>query len=177
MPRAQWGVSADDVDDFDRDSQYTPYAGPPVPVGQVYLWTIKVLKYAARTKTKNPQLRVGLELVPREGYDEDQYEGYFIMAFLPVTPKTGFRYVPFLDAIGVSGKEFEERTMYDEDGNIQRIGSWRNNQDTLVLADLKMGEDQDGNPQRQIGVFMPYEEDAEEDYDDDEEYADDEDED
>lgn len=172
MPKANWGITADDVDDFDRDSQFTPYAGPPVPVGQVYLWQINVAKYAAKTRGKNPQLRIGLELVPREGYDEEAYEGYFIMAFLPINAKTGFRYVPFLDAIGVSGKEFEQRTMYDEDGNISRIGSWRNNKDTLILADLKMGEDEKGEPRKEIGTFMPYEEEeAADDFDEEEEYA------
>jgi len=173
MPRASWGIEAADVDDFDRDSQFKPYAGPPVPVGQVYLWTIKVLKYAARTKEKNPQLRVGLELVPRDGYDEEDYEGYFIMAFLTVTKKTDWKYVPFLDAIGVTGKEFATRTMYDEDGNVQRIGSWKNDKDTLVLADLRIGEDQHGEPKKEIGTFMPYEDEDEGEYeDDDQEYAD-----
>lgn len=175
MPRANWGITADDVDDFDRESMFKPYAGPPVPVNQVYLWEVKVLKYAARTRTKNAQMRVGLELVPREGYDEDDYAGYFIMDFIPVTSKTNFRYTPFLDCLGVSGKEFEQRTMYDEDGNIQRIGSWRNNKDTLLYGQLQMGEDANGEPQRKIGAYMPYDEDEAEEDLDDEEYADEED--
>ena len=100
MPRANWGINSADVDEFDRDSQYKPYDGP-IPPNGVYEWNVKVLKFAAATKEKTPQLRVGLELSPREDRDEDQYEGYFKMAFLNVSDKTAFVYVPFLDAIGV----------------------------------------------------------------------------
>lgn len=177
MPKANWGINSSDVDDFDRDSQYKPYTGP-IPPNAVYVWEIKVLKFIARTRGKNPQLRVGLELVPREGMDEDQYEGYFKMAFLPVTDRTAFRYVPFLDAIGVTGREFKDRTITDEEGNIKKIGKWRNTGDELIFAELKDDTDENGKPKKEIGWMGPYEEDEydedDEDEDDDEEYADDE---
>lgn len=179
MPIARWGVSSSDVDDFDRESQFKPYAGPIPPSNQVYHWVVKVLKYAARTRTKNPQLRVGLELIPREGadwVDEQKYEGYFLMAFLPVTPKTTFRYVPFLDAIGVTGSEFENRTKVDEDGNITRIGSWRMDGTQIVAAQLRDGEDENGDPRKEIGMIMEaIEYDDEGDLEEEEEYAEDDD--
>lgn len=175
MPIARWGISASDVDEFDRDSQIKPYKGP-VPPNSVYYWVVKVLKYMAGTKTKNPALWVGLELVPREGEgfeDEEKYAGYFVMAFLPVNAKTAFRYVPFLDAIGVTGKEFETRTKYDADNNILRIGSWVMDGETIVAAQLKDGEDEKGNPRKEIGQIMEADE-EEGDWDDEEEYAEDE---
>lgn len=182
MPRANWGVDASDVDDFDRSSQFTPYAGPPVPTGVVYLWRIKQLKYVAATKDKLPQLRVGLELVPRDSRPgEAKYKDYFNMAFLPVSDKTRFRYVPLLDALGVSGKEFAQGTVTDAEGNITKIGRWKNSGEELVCGLLKAGTDQDGNARNEIGSFLPANEDDEEDDfaegdEDGEEYFEDEDE-
>lgn len=171
MPKVNWGIDAETIDEFDRESQYSPYAGPTPPSG-VYKWSLKVLKFIPRTRDKNAQLRVGLALVPRDGQDKKQYAGYFIMAFLPVKDNTAFRYVPFLDAIGVSGDDFVSRTLSDEDGNIKRIGQWRNNGETEILAELKDGFDQDKNPRKDIGWIGPLaDEDEEEesaDYDDEE---------
>jgi hypothetical protein len=149
MPRARWGIRADDVDEFDRSSQFKPYAGP-IPPNGVYYFLVKRLKYAAATRDKLPQLRPGLELVPREDSDEDQYDGYYITAFLPVSDKTAFRYVPFLDAIGVTGSEFERRTVIDSDGSITRIGKWRNTGDTLIVGQLGDGTDEKGNSRKEI---------------------------
>jgi hypothetical protein len=172
MPKANWGIGASDVDEFDRDSQYKPYTGPE-PTNGVYVWNINVLKFVSATKEKQPQLRVGLELVPREGREEEeQYEGYFTMAFLTVMEKTAFVYVPFLDAIGVSGREFTQRTITDEEGNIKKIGSWRNTGDVLIMAQLGDGTDANNKPIKKIKWFGAYEEDAEEEVDDGEYYDD-----
>jgi hypothetical protein len=156
MPRARWGVTSRDVDSFDRDNQYAPYTGP-TPGNGVYQFKIKLAKYIPGSREKFPSLRVGLELVPRSGAerDEKRCKGYFIMAFLPVAEKTAFRYVPFLDAIGVSGADFENRTIVDEEGNIQRIGGWRQDGKTLILAQLADGQDQHNNPRKEITWFGP----------------------
>jgi hypothetical protein len=170
VPKVNWGVGADDVDDWDRDSQYKPYDGP-IPPNGVYEWLIKKLQYVAAAGGKLPQLRIGLELVPREGRREKKYGGYFIMGFLPIAANTAFKYVPFLDAVGVSGRDFTQRTITDEDGNIQRIGKWRNTGEELISAELKDGRDQDGQPRKELGWMGPL---PELDEDDDEEYPDDE---
>jgi hypothetical protein len=168
MPKASWGIDSSDVDEFDRDSQFVPYDGPTPPNG-MYWWNINVLKYAARTKDKLPQLRVGLELVGRDNRPDDEpYIGYFITAFLPVSDKTAFRYVPLLDALGVSGREFKERTIVDDNSNITRIGNWRNSGEQLIAAQLKDGQDANGNSRKEIGVFAAIKEDE-----DSEDYADD----
>lgn len=172
MPKVNWGVRAADIDNFDRDSQYAPYDGP-IPPNGVYQFKIKVLKSIAGTREKNPQLRVGLELVPRKSRkNERAMQGYFIMAFLPVTERTQFRYVPFLDAIGVSGREFERGTITDEEGNVKKIGRWRNNGDEIIKAEIKDDTDQNGNPRKDIGWMgaLTDEDPADEDddgYDDD----------
>jgi hypothetical protein len=155
MPRVRWGIKASDVDEFDRDSQYKPYDGP-IPSNGVYQFQVKVLKYAAATSDKLPQLRIGLELVPRAGRkDERKYGGYFIMMFAPVSTRTAFRYVPFLDAIGVSGDDFERSTVTDNEGNITKIGKWRNDGQEIILAELKDSADQNGNARKDVG-WMGY---------------------
>jgi hypothetical protein len=177
MPRVNWGVNAADVDDYDRESQYKPYAGP-IPPNGVYQFQVKKLQFVAPTREKNPQLRIGLELAPRNR-EEKKFGGYFIMEFAPVTQKTQFRYVPFLDAIGVTGKEFERRTIADEEGNIKQIGSWRNDGQMLILGQLQDDTDQNGQPRKKVGWMGPVEESDEDDDDmgdgeyDDEEDSDD----
>jgi hypothetical protein len=184
MPRVNWGVSASDVDNFDRDNQFAPYDGP-IPVNGVYAWRVKVLKSAAAVGNKLPQLRVGLQLIPRKSRKEEhKYKGYFLMAFLPISERTNFRYVPFLDAIGVTGKEFERGTITDEEGNVKKIGRWRNTGEVMIKAEIKDGVDADNNPRKDIGWMGaigeedPEPEEDDEDFDDDDademEYDDDE---
>lgn len=178
MPRVNWGVTAADVDDFDREKQYKPYDGP-IPHNGVYQFRVKIAQFVSGSKEKLPQLRIGLELVPRASRkSEKQYAGYFIMEFAPVAHNTGFRYVPFLDAIGVSGRDFETRTLADEEGSIRKIGRWINDGKTLILAAIKDDVDQKGNPRKAIGWMGPVtdetdevldEEEAEE-YDDEDTY-------
>jgi hypothetical protein len=172
MPKANWGISSKTVDGYDRESQYKPYDGP-LPINGVYRWKVKKAQFIAPTGTKKPQLRAGLELIPRSK-DEKKYAGYYIMLFMPVAENTAFRYVPFLDAIGVTGREFEQGTITDEEGNIRKIGRWRNDGTTTVKGELKDETDQDGNTRKTIGWMGPddgssksdAEEDAEEAEDD-----------
>ncbi len=167
MPKANWGISAGDVDGYDRSSQYAPYDGP-VPVNGVYKWRVKRLLSIAPTGTRLPQLRVGLELVPRTK-EEKQYAGYYITAFLPVSERTAFRYVPFLDAIGVSGREFESGTIIDEEGNIKKIGKFRfDPEKTYIKGQLKDDTDGQGNPRKDIGWMGAPGDDAASYVDDDE---------
>lgn len=169
MPKANWGIDAEDVDDFDRSTLYKPYTGP-IPINGVYLWEIKNLKQvAAPEKGKLPQLRVGLELVPRDDREgEEVYAGYFLMAFLYIGEKTKWKYIPFLDAIGVSGREFTRGTLVAEDGSVRKIGKWVNDGKQLILAEQKDGEDANGDPRKEIGTFLSAEEymgdDEEEEY-------------
>ena len=155
MPRVNWGIDAEVIDEFDRDAQFTPYTGPQPPVNMVYCFTIKNLKHVAGTDKKYPQLRAGLTLEPRNN-DEAKYGGYFIMKFMTIAPPkdgkqgTGFQYIPFLDALGVSSVDFTTKTQTDEDGNVKRIGPWRNEGDTLILARIEMKADQNGEPRVEV---------------------------
>lgn len=152
MPKVNWNISEGTIDDFDRESVYKPYDGPIPPAG-VYRWKIKKLQFVAATKGKNPQLRAGLELIPRNT-EEKRYKGYFIIAFMTVSEQWPGFYVPFLDALGISEREFTNGTVADEEGNISKIGRWRNSGDVHVKAQLKDAADQHGNPKKEIGVFM-----------------------
>jgi hypothetical protein len=174
--RVKWPISADVIDGFDRESSFKPFTGPTPPAA-VYQFRIKTVKYVAGTRDKNAQLRVGLELVPRPGKDEKNYKGYFVTGFLNISPNNAFTYVPFVDAIGVRGRDFTERMIADENGTVSRIGPWRNDQKTLILAKLQDGTDQKGVPRKEISWYGPLEDapaDDDDDFDDEEEAEDDE---
>lgn len=165
MPRVNWGLSSGAVKNFDRSKQYKPYAGP-IPPNGIYAWRVKVVEYQAATKDKLPSLVTGLELVPRFK-SEEKYAGYWIRNFMPVADHTTFRWVPFLDAIGVSEQDFYQRTVTGQNGRVQRIGQWRNDGETLILAQLKDGQAKDGSAKKEIGGQWEYEEaESEEDEDD-----------
>ena len=148
MPRVNWGVGKEVIDEYDRDSQFTPYRGKTPPNG-VYKFKVKTLKSAAGTKTKNPRLTAGLELVPRDA-DEKPFKGYYIPKFMAIADTNGFQWIPFLDAIGVSSAEFLRGTVTDEDGNVRKIGNWKMDGTTEILAQLADGTDQNDNPRKEI---------------------------
>lgn len=172
MPKVNWGVGKDVIDDYDRDSSFKPYTGK-TPPNAVYRFKLKTLKYAAGTKAKNPRLTAGLELVPRDA-DEKQYAGYYCPKFMAIAETNGFQWVPFLDALGVTSAEFLRGTITDDEGNVRKIGNWRMDGKTEILAQLQDDTDQQGNPRKKIGWCgaldgaEEYEEESEDEYDDDE---------
>lgn len=177
MPRVRWGIKSSDVDDFDREQQYKPYMGT-VPPNAVYQWQVKKVQSVAGSRDKYPQLRVGLELIPRKGRDEGDYKGYYLMCFLPITEKTSFKYTPFLDALGVSGDDFVENTITDQEGNVKKIGRWRNDGKAMILGQLVERPDQNNVLRKEVTWMGPLEESApddDDDFDADDEYAEDED--
>lgn len=124
MGKVTWGggVSAGDIDGAER-RQFKPYDGPPVPDG-LYAFQIKRIRKGESSKG-NPQLIVGLELVPRQSRPDDKpYKSFYLTDFIPVMGSTVERLAPFLDAIGVTGADLLQRTTDDgsEDKNILRIG-------------------------------------------------------
>lgn len=187
MPKVNWGIDDDVIDSFDRDAQFKPYTGALPPTNMVYCFSIKTLKHVAGANGKWPQLRAGLSLEPRN-QEEAKYEGYFIMRFMTIAPPTadkkgtGFQYIPFLDALGVSATDFTQRTITDEDGNVKRIGKWKNEGNTLILCRLENGADQNGAYRVDAGwvgdasevIFEEYDSEVTEDgeFDDDELYDD-----
>lgn len=158
MGKVKWGggVSAQGIDDVDTSKQFTPYAGPTPPNG-VYQFHLKIARIG-ESKQGNPQLILGLELVPRKDRPEDRrYKGYFLMDYIPVMESTQFRVRPFLDAIGVSGKDFVDRTVDDgsDKKNITKIGKWVQNGKQYVLVSIGMGSDQAGNSRMEAKSYVP----------------------
>jgi len=180
MPKMDWGIGTGTVENFDRDSVYKPYAGPTPPSGVVYIWKLKTLKLVHASTGGFPQLRAGLELIPRTA-EEKRYAGFYRSTYSPVSNNTAFRFVPLLDALGVTEREFIKGVSYEKDGSITAMGRWKWSKDIVLQAQLKADEDQHGNPRVVIndgwfGVPSPDDEywDGEEE-EDDEEYEDDDD--
>lgn len=180
MPKVSWegDVSTDDIDGFDRDAQYTPYSGP-IPMNGIYAFKLKVLKYQEPKPGKKwSQLQIGLELVPRANRPEDKvYKGYFIQDWPPIAKHTAFRYVPFLDALEVSATDFINRTIIDEDGNIVKMGKWRNTGDIVILAGIADDTDEKGNPRKKVNFYGVLDDEVDEDDEEYEEYEEEEEED
>lgn len=135
MPRVRWGDEEELLEageNWDPDEQIQPYDGPTPPTG-LYHFDVKVLK---KRQGKNfPQLMIGLELVPRKGRSDDKkYVRYFIMDFAPVSPQTNFRWMPFVQAIGVSPSDLIKKCVTDEDGNVTKIGRWVKREKGNVIA-------------------------------------------
>lgn len=156
MGKVKWGtgITAAAIDEVDTDKQFTPYEGPTPPNG-VYRFHVKVLKQTT-SSNNNPQLAVGLELTPREDIPEQRrFKGYFCMDWIPVMDSTAFRLRPFLDAIGVTSKEFINGTITDEDKNVTKIGKLAITKKLLVAASIRMGQDQKGNARMEVGTYIP----------------------
>jgi hypothetical protein len=161
MARKIWsGISGKSLDETDR-SEFKPYGGP-IPPNELFCFKINALKHGKSSKGTS-QLIIGLTLVPRASRPEDKrYADYRIMDYIPVMESTQWRLVPFLDAIGVSGDDFEKRTMdsgeKDRWGSvpITKIGRWINDGKQYVMALLRDGEDQNGKTRKEIGGYwMP----------------------
>lgn len=183
MAKVNWGIKKSSINNFDRDAQFKPYMGKLPPNG-VYKFRVRNAQAAGPTRDKNPQLRVTFVLVPRDK-EEKKYAGFSIMKFMIISDQTNFHYVPFFDAVGITDVDFIERTFTDEQGNIKKIGKWKNDGKSVVLAEIRTntGEKAEQYP-KDVGWIQAFEEsdedEDEDEYDEDDEdgeYDDDEDED
>lgn len=162
MGKVTWGggMDADTLNDAER-SQFKPYDGP-VPPNALYCWRVKVLK-KGKSQADNNKLIIGLELVPRRSRpDEKPYAGYFATESIAVVESMAGKLGSFLDAIGVTGSDFLNRTLddgeKDQRGNtkIIKIGKWINDGKTYILASL--GDDSwNGETRKRIQNFWPVE--------------------
>lgn len=154
MPRVDWGVGRSTIDDFDREAQkqYEPYKGKAPPSNAVYKWRIVVAKARPGDEEKNASLTFLLQLVPRDR-EEKPFAGFKVWVNrYPTENNTGF-WVPLLDALGVTSRDFLRNTITDEEDNIKRIGAWRNTGKFEILGELRDGQDQNGNSRKEINWF------------------------
>lgn len=155
MGKVKWGggISQNALDEVDTSKQFSPYDGPVPPAG-VYRFIVKVLKETT-SSNNNPQLQIGLELVPRSDIPEQRrYKGYFMMDFIPVMDSVAWRLRPFLDAIGVTSREFVNGTVNDEDKNITKIGK-KVVKGTVIAVSIRNGQDQRGNARMEVAQYIP----------------------
>lgn len=164
MPKFKWELDAAELDEAARnDEQYAPYDGPTPPTG-VYGFRIKRIK-TGESNAGNDRLQVTLILDPRGRKDHKKFAGFPVMDFIPVMSSTSWRVSRLLGALGVSSREFVNKTVVDEDGVVQKIGSVRiEGADILVVAQIKL----DGEYMN-VSRYLPKkdEEEAPDDDDDD----------
>lgn len=158
MPKATWGNVTSSALRNEERREFRPYDGPTPPNG-VYCFKVKVLK-KTESRAKNPQLMVGLELIPRRSRPDDgPYKGYFLADYIPVMESTLFRIVPFIDAIKVSEADFTDRTIADKDGRILSVGKAKFGEKApavYVMAQIRDAVDNNGNPRKEVaGYWAP----------------------
>jgi hypothetical protein len=157
MGKVKWGgVTGKGIDEVDTSKQFTPYAGPVPPAG-VYQFHLKILRQGM-SSNNNPQLILGLVLVPRKGMPEqNKFKGYFLMDYIVVMEQTQFKVRPFLDAIGVKGRDFTDRCVDDgsDKKNITKIGNWIQDGKKFLLVSIGMGSDNNGNSRMEVKGYVP----------------------
>lgn len=179
MGKVTWGsgISAGDIDGAER-SQFKPYDGP-TPPNAMYAWRIKVLK-KGKSAADNTKLIIGLELTPRQSRPEEKrFKGFYVTESIAVVESMAGKLGAFLDAIGVSGSDFMERTKddgeKDQRGNVKitRIGKWVNDGKTLIMGSIA-DDSYNGETRKRISNFWPVEVAQTQPNDDDEDDSDDE---
>ena len=109
--KVKWG--GDDLEsalnDYEDDG-WEPYDGPR-PANGMYTWEITEVRSGVSTN-EFPQLRVFLRLDPGSRRDHKQYDGFTMSTKIIVKHdgSTDFRVMPFLNAIGVSVRDFLHNT-------------------------------------------------------------------
>jgi hypothetical protein len=170
MPKVKWGGKElqDSLENYDgeNDAQYRPYDGPPPRAG-MYLFTVKRVKQNT-SPGGFPRLQLFLELTPRAGRpDEKRYDKFFMLDGIIVKEdgSTTFRVRPFLDAIGVSVREFMTNTVTSAEDNelVVKIGKFKTDKPFQIMGAIKPQKDSDYYEIK----YYPMPEDADDDADDD----------
>jgi hypothetical protein len=150
MPKVKWGGKElqERLENYDgdQDAQYRPYDGPPPKAG-MYLFEAKRVKYNI-SPGNFPRLQVFLELTPRPGRpDEKKYDKFFILDGIIVKEdgSTDFRIRPFLDAIGVSVRDFLTNTITSaEDPEVvTKIGKFKMDKPFPIMGSIRPQRDSD----------------------------------
>jgi len=119
MPKVKWGsdIAVDDIDSWEDESGGS-YAGQKPSSGIFKFKITKLVK--GESKAGNPKLTAYMTLVPRTAADK-KYDGCPLTDFMPIMKSTVWRFRPFLDCLGVTGKQLLSQTNANGEGEVISI--------------------------------------------------------
>lgn len=171
MPKVKWGsdIDADAIESAENNQGYTG----PLPPSGVYQFKIKFMQKTLSSKN-NPMVKVLLLLNGEYKPEHKKFDGCPVWEQIPVMASTAFRVRELCDALNISAADFMNKTLVDEDGNIQKIGALKiADQDLLVMYKAQQEHSEEygerlSRPKKGPG-FLPFkEEDEDSDGDEDE---------
>ena len=165
MPKVKWGGDIDQNAIDEAESRGAEYTGPIPPSG-IYRFKLRWAKQD-ESGSGNPKLTSLLLLDGSWKPEHKKFDGCPLWDHMPVMGKTAFRVRAFCDALNVTSKDFMNKTVVDDDGMVQKIGSLTiADQDRLVLVKVKFDKDEEYGERIILakgGGYQPFKEDEDED--------------
>lgn len=169
MPKAKWGsdLTVDDIEN--AESTNGSYTGPIPPSG-VYLFTLKKMQKGT-SKNDNPKVFMVWEMA-KTGAKKDQkkWAGAPLFDHMPVGASSAFRAKALCAALGVTSKDFLNKTIIDEEDNITKIGNLKIEAGAIqAFINVKRESDADNGDRLVLngGGYLPMPEDSGDDDSDD----------
>lgn len=174
MAKVKWG-SIDESAIAEATTSLT-YVGP-LPKKGVYRFKLRSCQYTT-SSNDNPMLKNLWLLDGSWRPEHEQYDGCPVWDNLPVMESTAFRVKAFCDALGVSYRDFLNKTIIDEDKNVKSIGSLKiQDEDLLVCLNVDVDDDPEYGERlvlaRRGGSYIPVPDEDEDEDEDDEDYDED----
>ena len=122
--KADWGLTAREVDASGVDITPRGYFGEQPPVGLTYLWRPTRLAFRPVTdEYVSPRLTINAELVPGSK-EQKQYAGFPVTNFISIKSTNDMIWLSFILSMGITPSEFLDRCVVDEsNGRVIRCGS------------------------------------------------------
>jgi hypothetical protein len=139
--KVTWGIDEDTIgsaESFDTE----PYDGPELPHRGVFNFAVRRAELQT-SSNDNPMIRF-LLVADDSRAEKKAYKGAPVWTRLVVTDNTAFRVRALCDALGVSYKDFTDRTVVDGEDNIVSIGKVKFNGKTPVHLKAQVGIQQGG---------------------------------
>lgn len=120
MPKVKWGagITADAIENASDSGNV--YEGK-IPPGGVYTFEIRTMKHVEKNSNGNPMVSFMLLLDdPRKEMKE--FKGCPLFSQIVVLPQNDWKVKEFTRSLGISGRDFLDRCVTDEAGNILKFG-------------------------------------------------------
>lgn len=117
MPRMKWGDEFDELPEEYDGGDFEPYDGEEPPAKTVLRGQVKKL-WITESKQGNRMLKVLFEAGGNQG-KRAEYDGWSVWDQIPLLPNCAFRYMPFLESLGLTMDDLKRRcAIAQEEDNV-----------------------------------------------------------